>query len=43
LQINKYDGRPLSPDEVVAAVLDRSTSGGTVRVTGGRLGEVSRV
>jgi 2-oxoglutarate ferredoxin oxidoreductase subunit alpha len=43
LRVNKYDGRPLSPDEVVAAVLDRSTSGGTVRVTGARLGEVASV
>ncbi|MFN8632296.1 MAG: 2-oxoacid:acceptor oxidoreductase subunit alpha [Chloroflexota bacterium] len=38
LRVNKYDGRPLSPDELVAAVLDRSTSGGTVRVTGAQDG-----
>jgi 2-oxoglutarate ferredoxin oxidoreductase subunit alpha len=41
VRINKYDGRPLSPDEVVAAVLHGSSSDGTVRVTG--TGEVARV
>jgi 2-oxoglutarate ferredoxin oxidoreductase subunit alpha len=41
MQVNKYDGRPISPDEVVAAVLHGSSSDGTVRVTG--TGEVARV
>src|SRR5262249_23491825 len=40
-RINKYDGRPISPDEVVAAVLGGSSSDGTVKVTGA--GEVARV
>jgi len=43
LRVNKYDGRPISPDEVVAAVLDRSTSGGTVRISGSQSGEGTHV
>jgi len=42
-RVNKYDGRPISPDEVVAAVLDSSTSNGTVRITGAGAGEMAHV
>jgi 2-oxoglutarate ferredoxin oxidoreductase subunit alpha len=42
-RVNKYDGRPISPDEVVAAVLSGSSSDGTVKVTGSHAGEVIHV
>jgi 2-oxoglutarate ferredoxin oxidoreductase subunit alpha len=42
-RINKYDGRPISPDELVAAVLGGSSSDGAVKVTAARAGEVAHV
>lgn len=48
-KINKYDGRPISPDEVVAAVLDDEDGmRGSLRISGGvrvgaGVGEVARV
>jgi 2-oxoglutarate ferredoxin oxidoreductase subunit alpha len=42
VRVNKYDGRPISPDEVVAAVLGTSNTD-TVRITEGKSGEVARV
>jgi 2-oxoglutarate ferredoxin oxidoreductase subunit alpha len=42
-KINKYDGRPISPDEVVAAVLGGSRADGSVMVTGAPVGPVAEV
>jgi 2-oxoglutarate ferredoxin oxidoreductase subunit alpha len=42
-RVNKYDGRPISPDEVVAAVLGGSSADGTVKVTEARAEEVIHV